>query len=119
MKLLIDEMYPPAIAEQLRDRKHEVEAVTERIELRVLTDTAIFALAQQEQRAVVTENIDDFSIIADGYDQRGQAHFGLVLLSSGSYPRGSPATIGRMITELDRLLEEHPETAPRSLRHWL
>jgi hypothetical protein len=119
LKLLIDEMYPPAIAEQLRGRKHEVEAVTERTELRALADTAIFALAQQEQRAVVTENIDDFSIIADGYDQRGRAHFGLVLLSPSSYPRGSPATIGRMVTELDRLLEERPEMAPTSLRHWL
>ncbi|MGH2903345.1 MAG: DUF5615 family PIN-like protein [Solirubrobacteraceae bacterium] len=119
MKLLIDEMYPPAIAEQLRDRTHEVEAVTERTELRALADTEIFALAQQEQRAVVTENIDDFSVIADGYDQRSQAHFGLVLVPPGSYPRGSPATIGRMVTELERLLKEHTRTAPTSSRHWL
>ncbi|MGO9322586.1 MAG: DUF5615 family PIN-like protein [Solirubrobacteraceae bacterium] len=119
MKLLVDEMYPPAIAEQLRDRKHDVEAVTERPELRALADTDVFALAQREQRAVVTENIDDFSVIAGGYDQRGQAHHGLVLVPPGSYPRGSPGTIGRMVTELDRLLSEHPGTTPMSLRLWL
>lgn len=119
LKLLVDEMYPPAIAEQLRDRGHDVEAVTEHAELRALADTDIFALAQQEQRAVVTENIDDFSIIANGCDQRGQAHHGLVLVPAGSHPRGSPETIGRMITELDRLLGEHPETTPTSARHWL
>lgn len=119
LKLLVDEMYPPAIAEQLRDRKHDAEAVTERAELRSLADADIFALAQHEQRIVVTENIDDFSAIADGYDLRGQAHFGLVLVPPGGYPRGSPGTIGRMVTELDRLLGEHPEQIPTSPRHWL
>jgi hypothetical protein len=119
VKLLIDEMYPPVIAEQLRDRKHDVEAVTARPELRALADADIFALAQQEQRAVVTENIDDFSIVADGHDQRGHAHFGLVLVPPGSYPRGNPGTIGRMVTELDRLLSEHPDATAMSSRYWL
>ena len=119
VKVLFDEMYTSVIAEQLRDREHDAEAVTERAELRALPDTDIFALAQSEQRAVVTENIDDFSVIADDHDQRGQAHFGLVLVSRSSYPRGRPRTIGRMVTALDRLLGEHPEQTPISLRHWL
>jgi hypothetical protein len=119
LKLLIDEMYPPSIAEQLRDRRRDVYAVTERQELRALADSDIFALAQQEQRAVVTENIADFSVIAGGYDQRGQAHRGLVLVAPCSYPRGRRATIGRMVAELDRLLGEYSDTAPPSLSHWL
>ena len=119
LRLLVDEMYPPAIAEQLRDRKHDVEAVTERPELRALADTDLFALAQHEQRAVVTENNDDFSVIASGYDQRGQAHHGLVLVPPGSYPLGRAGTIGRMVTELDMLLAERPEATPTSMRHWL
>lgn len=119
VKLLLDEMYPPAIAEQLRDRKHDADAVTERAELRTRADADLFALAQSEQRAVVTENIDDFSAIAGDHDQRGQAHFGLVLVSHSRYPRSSPGTIGRMVTALDRLLGEHPEATPTSVRHWL
>jgi hypothetical protein len=119
LKVLIDEMYPQAIAEQLRQRGGDVEAVTERPELRALADADIFALAQQEQRAVLIENIADFSVIADGYDQRSQAHHGLVLVPPESYPRGRPGTIGRMVTALDQLLGEHPETTPTSLRHWL
>ncbi len=119
MKLLIDEMYPSAIAEQLRERGGDVEAVTERPELRALADADIFALAQQERRAVLTENAADFSVIADSYDQRSQAHHGLVLVPPGSYPRGRPGTIGRMVTKLDWLLGEHPETTPTSARHWL
>lgn len=119
MKLVLDEMYPPAIAEQLRARKHDVDAVTARPELRALTDTDLFALAQTEQRAVVTENIADFSAIADEYDRRGQPHHGLVLAAHGSYPRGNPRTIGRMVIALERVLRELPETTPTSLRHWL
>jgi hypothetical protein len=119
LKLLIDEMYPPTIAERLRDRRHDAEAVTERSELRALADADLFALAQEELRALVTENIDDFSVIASGHDQRGQAHHGLVLVPPGNYPRGRTGTIGRMVTGLDGLLREHPGTTPTSMRHWL
>jgi hypothetical protein len=119
LKLLIDEMYPPAIAEQLRERGGDVEAVTARSELRGLPDADIFAWAQQERRAVVTENIADFSVIADGHDRRGQQHHGLVLVAPAAYPRGDARTIGRMVTGLDRLLGDYPETTPTSVRHWL
>jgi hypothetical protein len=119
LKLLIDEMYTPVIAEQLRERGGDVEAVTERAELRALPDTDLFSLAQREERAIVTENIDDFSVIATGYDQRGQAHFGLILVPRGSYPRSQARTVGRMVSELDRLLTEHPTNEPASQRHWL
>jgi hypothetical protein len=119
LKLLIDEMYTPVIAEKLRDRGGDVEAVTERTELRALPDTDLFSLAQREQRAIVTENIDDFSVIATDYDQHGQAHFGLVLVPRGSYPRSQARTVGRMVSELDCLLKEHKTNEPTSIRHWL
>lgn len=119
LKLLIDEMYTPVIAEKLRERGGDVEAVTERAELRALADIDLFSLAQQEERAIVTENIDDFSVIATSYDQRGQAHFGLVLVSRGTYPRSQARTVGRMVSELDRVLKERPANEPASLRHWL
>lgn len=119
MKLLLDEMYPPAIAEQLRARGHDVDAVTARAELRSLPDDAIFATAQQEHRAVVTENIGDFCPIADAADLRGLPHHGLILVDPAQYARGNPRTIGRMVTELDRLLNGHRGDEPTSLRWWL
>jgi hypothetical protein len=119
LKLLLDEMYPPAIAEQLRRRGHDADAVAARAELRALADPEIFAVAQRAQRAVVTENIDDFSTIADTHDRGGQTHHGLVLLHPQRHPRGNPRTIGRMVTALERLLHERPGTTPTSLRHWL
>jgi predicted nuclease of predicted toxin-antitoxin system len=60
LRLLLDEMCPAAVADQLRGRGHEVSAITERPELRSLPDADLFAVAQQERRAVVTENIADF-----------------------------------------------------------
>ncbi|MHB1468368.1 MAG: DUF5615 family PIN-like protein [Solirubrobacteraceae bacterium] len=119
MKLLIDEMYPPVIAEQLRARSHDVEAVTERIEIRALSDTELFALAQQERRTIVTENIDDYCLIADGFDRGGEAHYGLVLVPPAKYPRGEEATIGRAVAALHALLRSRPETLATSPRHWL
>lgn len=119
MRLLLDEMYPHAIAEQLRNQDHDVDAVTLRAELRALPDPEIFATAQREMRAVVTENIADFSDIADGYDRRGDAHHGLVLVDPGKYQRGNPRTVGRLVTHLDRLLRKHPEDEAGSLRRWL
>jgi hypothetical protein len=119
LRLLLDEMCPAALADQLRARGRDVSAVTERPELRSLPDGDVFALAQAERRAVVTENIGDFSSLADGVDQRGTPHFGLVLIDPVKYPRGQRRTIGRLTTELDRLLSEHPGDQATSLRHWI
>jgi len=119
LRLLLDEMYPHTIAEQLRRRDHDVDAVTQRAELRALPDSEVFATAQHELRAVVTENIADFSDIADGYDRRGHSHHGLVLVDPGKYQRGHPRTVGRLVTQLDQLLREHPGDDAASLRHWL
>ncbi len=112
-------MYPPAIAEQLRDRGHDVDAVTARTELRSLPDDAVFAAAQQEGRAIVTENIGDFSAIADAADQRGRTHHGLVFVDPRRYPRGNPRTVGRMVGQLDRLLNDHRDAPATSRRCWL
>lgn len=119
MRLLLDEMYPPTIAEQLRLRGHDVVAVTESSELRSLPDVAVFAAAQREHRAVVTENVADFIPRANHGDQRGEPHCGLVLVDPGRYPSGARRTLGRLVTELDQMLGAFPTDEPTGLRHWL
>ena len=119
MRLLLDEMYPVTLAQQLHRRGHDVSAVVGRPELRALPDADVFAAAQAEGRAVVTENIADFSGIADAADQRGVVHFGLVLIDPVKYPRGQLRTIGRLVTEIDRLLTQHPGDHATGRRHWL
>jgi len=119
LRLLIDEMYPATAAEQLRGGGHDVVAVTERKELRCLADSAIFAEAQADRRAVVTENVADFVPLAEEADQRGRAHHGLVLIDPAKFPRGQLRTVGRLVKELERLMAEFPGDDATSGRHWL
>lgn len=119
MKLVLDEMYPAAVAEQLRRRGHDAVAVTERTELRNIPDVDLFAAAQEEGRAIVTENVRDHVPIAARYAARAEQHFGLVLVDAGKYPRGAPRTVGRLVTALDKLLKAQRADEATSFTHWL
>ncbi len=119
LRLLIDEMYPAVVADQLRRHGHDVSAVTERMELRSLGDSALFAVAQQERRAIVPENVADFIPLADAADQRSKPHNGLILIDPAKFPRGSLRTIGRLVTALEAVLDTYPDVKPKSIRHWL
>lgn len=112
-------MYPHSIATQLGRKGHDVHAVTARPELRALTDDELFALAQEEHRTVMTENVADFCRIADEQDRSGRSHHGLVLVDPVRYPRGASRTVGRLVTALDRLLGERPGEDADSRRDWL
>lgn len=54
MKLLLDEMYSPSVAEVLRGRAVDTIAVTERDDLQGLSDTDLLQGAMLEGRVVVT-----------------------------------------------------------------
>ena len=116
MKLLLDEMWAPAIAEALRDRGHEVVAVAERPDLRGLPDEAIFDAAQAEGRVIVTENVVDYRPLAADAMRAGRPHPGLVFTSNRAYPRASRRTAGRLVAALDALL-----TTGNAIQHehWL
>ena len=60
MKWLIDEMYPPAAAEELRRRGHDAVSVAGTV-LVSSSDDELYELAVAEDRVVVTENYSDFS----------------------------------------------------------
>lgn len=100
-------------------RGHDVIAVTERSELCSLHDASVFAAAQRERRAVVTENVADFIPLANETDRRGEPHYGLVLVDPSRYPRGARRTLGQMVTELEKMLGAYATDEPSGLRHWL
>lgn len=100
MKALLDEMIPPAIAQQLRQRGHDVAAVAERADLRSLPDRDIFALAQAEGRAIVTRDRADYLLLEREQRAAGERHAGLILVSS----RFAAAAIGPLVKALDELL---------------
>jgi hypothetical protein len=90
----------------------------ESAELENLSDEALFAAAQREGRAVVTENLDDFFEIDAYYRQRGRDHHGLVLTTDRRFHRGAEAHIGQLVRKQDAFLGEDAERAPGWV-HWL
>lgn len=122
MRLLLDEMYWPALAEQLGARGHDVIAASTHAHLSGIPDDDLFAAAQLEQRAVVTENVDDFVPIVQDYAAAGTAHHGLVLVAPSAYPRDrahKEATLGALVTALDALLRQDPDTSSGAWTTWL
>jgi predicted nuclease of predicted toxin-antitoxin system len=117
VRLLLDEMWPPALARQLRDRGHDVIAVAERPDLGGMPDSAIFEAALREERAIVTENVVDFRPLAAAAVSAGRAHPALILTSNRRFPRHDPRTLGRILAALDELLASHPELSDSE--YWL
>lgn len=108
MKLLLDEMYDRVIAEQLRSRGHDVVAVTERLDLRGMSDEELLAAAASERRVIVTENAVHFVPAFRDLVARGDDCAGLLVTSPRSMPR-SHDTIGLYVDVLERELEMHAD----------
>ena len=104
MRLLLDEMIPVAVAEQLRRRGLEVVAVAERPDVRSLPDPDVVAVATSEARAIVTRDRADYLAIDTQYRQVGLAHAGMVFVPS-SYPEPG---VGRLVRALAELLANPP-----------
>ena len=119
MKLLIDEHYPPSIAEQLRERGHDAVAVQEEADLRGMTDPDLFAEAQRRNSAVLIENVADYMKLDAEYRSRHLAHWGLVLTSNRTFPRGKETTVGALVMALDELLRRADPEDPSSRVIWL
>jgi predicted nuclease of predicted toxin-antitoxin system len=117
VKLLLDEMWPARAAVQLRRGGHDVVAIAERSELRGQPDPVVFAMAQGEGRAVVTENASDYCPLAAAELTYGRSHAGLVLTSNRRFPRHDPRTLGRLVRGLDELMTQREDST--NMEHWL
>jgi uncharacterized protein DUF5615 len=110
-------MWSPAIAEQLRARGYDVQAVAERDDLRTGSDFLIFISAQAESRVIVTENVPHFRPLALEVWRGGASHSGIIFTTDHAFPRGDPRTPGRVVTALATLLERDPGF--ENLEYWL
>jgi hypothetical protein len=117
VKLLLDEMFAPVIAKQLRDRGHDVLAVKERPELEEQPDPVIFAFAQAEGRALVTENVRDFRLLAVSESGGRLSHAGLIFTTDRAFFRGHPRAVGDLVTALEAILNSGQDLS--GLEHWL
>jgi predicted nuclease of predicted toxin-antitoxin system len=111
MKLLLDEMYAPAIAEQLRARGHDVASVHDAAyrALEGEPDEKVWAAAVSDNRALVSENVQDFRRLDADALAREQPRTRLIFTTDRQFPRGDPATTGRLVTALDALLAAEPD----------
>ncbi len=115
MKLLLDEMYAPAIARALRERGHDVISVKERPELVEAGDAELFERMAAEGRTIVTNDPGGFLPLVALAARQDRHHAGLWLTSDRSLPRNRD-TIGRFVEVLDGQLRELA-AAPMDLDH--
>ena len=117
MRLLLDEMYAPVIAVELRARGHDVVSVHEAGDpvLAGALDHEVLATAGWQERTLVTENVRDFRPLERALLAADAHHHGIVYTSDRRFPRGDPATTGKLVRALDALLCDPPVLRDRSL----
>ncbi len=116
MRVLLDEQLSGRIAQLLRERGLDVEAVAERSDLLQAPDHDVIAVAARERRAVVSNNIKDFRPLAAERVSDGRGHAGLILLPAGR-SRSREAT-GALADAIEAVMRAHPDGIP-SAEHWI
>jgi predicted nuclease of predicted toxin-antitoxin system len=111
VKLLLDEMFSPAIAAELRALGHDVITIADRPDLRSKSDEEVFAWASTEKRWLLTENVKDFRPIVLRALQAGSPGCGLLFTSSRVFPR-SRKNPGPLIRALQAWLAAGPPPPP-------
>lgn len=109
MKLLLDEMHAPAVADALRADGRDVFAVAATPSLRGTSDEDLLAYAAAQQLVIVTENVVDFAAIATRWATEGRAHAGLIFTSPKRFNRATLAYPGNLVVALHGLLGDPPE----------
>ncbi len=103
---LIDEMFPAAAAALLRDSYRRDAVHVAQVGLRAAEDSDVAAAARAEGRAVVTENVADFSAERDVV---------LVFVLKKNLPAGAAMAAG-LAKILDNWARDHPD--PYLGPHW-
>ena len=124
MKLLLNEMWTPTIAIELRKRRLDVVAITEATcadRYAGMRDDDVFARAQEDGRGIVTDNIADYEKARLDWEARGAAHHGVVYALDPPFNRHRGAdVIGEMVKALAAFLATHAaEEEPFNRVHYL
>jgi predicted nuclease of predicted toxin-antitoxin system len=107
VKLLLDEMLSPLIAQQLRDHGHDVEAIAGNPLHTALSDDQVMHLARAHGRALVTNNLVDFRPLHhEAITPGGPGHFGMIFMPSAY--RRTRSDVGRIVRALEAKLAEFP-----------
>ncbi len=118
MRLLLDEMHAPAIADALTEAGFDVVAVAADPSLRGSSDAELLDHAATTGRALVTENVGDFTVLASARAVDGEPHAGLIFTNPSRFNRATLAYPGNLIVALRRFLEDPPISGDSWIR-WL
>jgi hypothetical protein len=111
-RLLLDEMYPPSLADVPRDMGHDVLAVAGLPALTGSDDATVLEAATAERRCLVTENVRDFAVLV-----RHTRHAGVVFVSSRRWQR-TPKGLSRLAAALHDALSSGRIPGQDEV-HWL
>jgi hypothetical protein len=124
VRLLLDEMWTPTIALELRKRGFDVIATSEPAHAgryAGISDDEVFARAQDDGRAIVTDNIADYEQVRSDQEHRGQSHDGLLYALNPPFNRHrGDRVIGQMVNALAHFLSSPDATEePFNRAHYL
>jgi len=124
VKVILDEMWTPTIAAELRKRGFDVIAINEPTHAERYAgslDDAVFARAQEDGCAIVTDNIPDYERARLDWEARGAAHHGVIYALNPPFNRHhGDAVIGPMVRALAHFLSSpEAEEQPFNRVHYL
>lgn len=101
MKLYLDENISQLVAKKLREKGYDVVSVHEN-HTQSKSDTEQLELAIEEERAIVTYDLVDFTDLAKEYIAKGKSHCGIILVSNKTIPQDN---LKKLIVSLEKLLQ--------------
>jgi predicted nuclease of predicted toxin-antitoxin system len=104
LRLLLDEMYPPALAAALRDAGIEAHTAAE-LGLAGRSDDDLLAVAVADGLTLLTENVADFARLAAEHLTAGRHHRGVLIALSSRFSR-RPAGLGALVASIRSLAHE-------------
>ena len=99
-RILLDEMFHPAIATELTERGHDCRSVVAEGSLRQRADAELVAIALAEGRTVVTNNVVDFERLRRVRVTVGEPMPQLIYTSDAAFPRNR-RYVARIVEALD------------------
>ena len=104
MRVLLDEMYSPALSERLRAEGIDATSIVE-LGRAGSPDPDVFALALAAGRVLLTENVSDFVQIAASHSSAGLHHPGVLIALSSRFSR-RPAGIPGLLAAVGAVRDE-------------
>lgn len=111
IRLVLDEMLSPAIAESLRRQGIDAYGIAERPDLVGSPDPSVLELATRGERVLVTCNTRDFAILDRAWMVAGRRHSGVVFVSTASFPQNR-GFVGAVAAALEGLTPGSSLPAP-------